>query len=830
MSHVPAQLVALHQVHYVTTYESAKSARNCPFMNLHRSPEQPAEKLSTGQLAVEKFAVGQSVPRIEDPMLLRGHGRYTDDVSLPGQAYAVMVRSRHGHGVIRAIDAEAARKMPGVLAVYTAVDLEGYGPLKCNMPLKSRDGSPLKKPWRGALARDKVRYVGDPVACVIAETVFAAKDAAEAVEVDVDPLAAVVGLEDAARAGAPLLYDDVPGNVPLDYHFGNTAAVDAAFAAAAHVTRLKLLNSRLVVNAMEPRAAVAAYDGSRFTVYVASQGVIGMRAQIADCLGVEPKAVHVLTGQVGGSFGMKGVLFPEYVCILHGTRTLGRPVKWTDERSGSFFSDSHGRDQEFVGELALDKDGNFLAVRFTGFADMGAFLSPMGPIPGTLNIAKNVQSMYRTPLIEVSSKCVFTNTSQIGPYRGAGRPEGNYFMERLIDAAAAEMDIDRLALRRRNQIRRQDLPYRTASEVTYDSGDFTALTKQAFELADGKGFARRKRESARRGKLRGLGIGNFLEVTAPPSKELADIAFNADGTVTLTTGTMDFGMGHATPFAQVLSEKLGIPFDKISLVQGDSDRLEMGGGSGGSKSLMHSGTAIVEAAAKIIEKGKDIASHVLEAAVSDIEFAHGRFIIAGTDRSISVMELAKTLRERNAPMPPEVPQSLDVHHISDGPGAATFPNGCHIAEVEVDPDTGVVELVKYTCVNDFGVVVNPLIVAGQLHGGVVQGIGQALMEMTVYDGDGQLLTGSFMDYAMPRAADVPNFELAEHPVPAKTNPLGAKGCGEAGCAGSLTSVMNAVLDALADRGIRHLDMPLTPFRIWQALQKANGGGAGHSAR
>jgi aerobic carbon-monoxide dehydrogenase large subunit len=826
MSHVPAQLVAVHQVHYVSIHESA---RNCPFMNLHQSPEQPAEKLSTGQLAVEKFAVGQSVPRIEDPMLLRGHGRYTDDVNLPGQAYAVMVRSRHGHGVIRAIDTEAARKMPGVLAVYTAADLEGYGPLKCNMPLKSRDGSPLKKPWRGALARDKVRYVGDPIACVIAETVFAAKDAAEAVEVDIDPLAAVVALEDAARAGAPLLYDDVPGNVPLDYHFGNTAAVDAAFASAAHVTRLKLLNSRLVVNAMEPRAALAAYDGSRFTMYVPSQGVTGMRAQIADCLGVEPKMVHVLTGQVGGSFGMKGVLFPEYVCILHGARTLGRPVKWTDERSGSFFSDSHGRDQQFVGELALDQDGNFLALRFTGFADMGAFLSPMGPIPGTLNIAKNVQSMYRTPLIEVSSKCVFTNTSQIGPYRGAGRPEGNYFMERLIDTAAAEIGMDRLTLRRRNQIRRQDLPYRTASEVTYDSGDFAALTKQAFELADGKGFARRKRESARRGKLRGLGIGNFLEVTAPPSKELADVAFNADGTVTLTTGTLDFGMGHATPFAQVLSEKLGIPFDKISLVQGDSDRLELGGGSGGSKSLMHSGTAIVEAAAKIIEKGKNIASHVLEAAVSDIEFAHGRFIIAGTDRSISVMELARTLRERNAPLPADVPQSLDMHHVSDGPGAATFPNGCHIAEVEVDPDTGVVDLVKYSCVNDFGTVVNPLIVAGQLHGGVVQGIGQALMEMTVYDGDGQLLTGSFMDYAMPRAADVPHFELAEHPVPAKTNPLGVKGCGEAGCAGSLTSVMNAVLDALADRGIRHLDMPLTPFRIWQALQQASGG-TGHSAR
>jgi carbon-monoxide dehydrogenase large subunit len=804
-------------------------------MNLHQPAHGQADQLAgddlaAERLAVEKFAVGQSVPRSEDPMLLRGEGRYTDDVRLPGQAYAVMVRSRNGHGVIRAIDAQAARKMPGVLGIFTAADLEGYGPLKCIVSFKNRDGSPMKKPWRGALAKDKVRYVGDPVACVIADTVHAAKDAAEAVTVEIDPLAAVVSAQAAARDGAPLLYDDVPGNVPLDFHFGDAAAVEAAFATAAHVTKLKLVNSRVVVNAMEPRAALAAYDGSRFTLYVGSQGVTGMRAQVSDMLGVDPKAVHVVTGQVGGSFGMKGVLFPEYVCVLHAARALGRPVKWTDERSGSFFSDSHGRDQDFIGELALAEDGTFLALRLTGFADMGAFLSPMGPIPGTLNIVKNVQGMYRTPLIEVSSKCVFTNTSQIGPYRGAGRPEGNYFMERLIDTAAAEIGVDRIALRRRNQIRPQELPYITASETTYDTGDFAALTKQAFELADGKGFARRKRESARRGKLRGFGIGNFLEVTAPPSKELADIAFNADGTVTLTTGTMDFGMGHATPFAQVLSQKLGIPFEKISLVQGDSDRLVMGGGSGGSKSLMHSGTAIVEAAAKIVEKGKVIASHVLEAAVSDIEFERGRFVIAGTDRSISVMELAQTARNGDAKLPADAPQSLDVTHISDGPGAATFPNGCHIAEVEVDPETGVAETVKYTCVNDFGTVVNPLIVAGQLHGGVVQGIGQALMEMTVYDGEGQLLTGSFMDYAMPRAADVPLLVLAEHPVPTKTNPLGVKGCGEAGCAGSLTSVMNAVLDALADRGIRHLDMPLTPFRIWQALHQANGAGAGPSTR
>jgi carbon-monoxide dehydrogenase large subunit len=613
----------------------------------------------------------------------------------------------------------------------------------------------------------------------------------------------------------------VPGNVSLDYHYGDAAAVEAAFAQAAHVTRLNLVNSRVVVNAMEPRAALASYDGHRFTLHVGSQGVFGMRANIAEVLGVDAKDVHLLTGQVGGSFGMKAAVFPEYICVLHAARTLRRPVKWTDDRSGSFVSDSHGRNHDAAGELALAADGTFLAARITCFANMGAFLSPMGPFPGTLNIVKNVQGMYRTPLIEVSSKCVFTNTSQIGPYRGAGRPEGNYFIERLIDAAAAEMNIDRLAIRRINQIRTRDLPCKTASDMTYDSGDFAALTKQAFELADGKGFARRKRESRRRGKLRGLGIGNFLEVTAPPSKELADIAFNADGTVTLATGTLDFGMGHATPFAQVLSEKLGIPFEKIALMQGDSDRLVMGGGSGGSKSIMHSGTAIVEAAAKVIEKGKQAASHVLEAAVSDIEFDQGRFVIAGTDRTISIMELAQKLRESPA-LPAEAPQSLDVTHVSNGPGAATFPNGCHVAEIEIDPETGVVDVVKYSCVNDFGTVVNPMIVEGQLHGGVVQGIGQALMEMTAYDSDGQLLTGSFMDYAMPRATDAPPFVSADHPVPTPTNPLGVKGCGEAGCAGALTSVMNAVIDALADHGIRHLDMPLTPFRIWQALRDAPG--------
>src|SRR5690242_18751648 len=739
-------------------------------MNLHGISNRAAD-VGEDRLATEKFAVGQSVPRLEDPMLVRGQGRYTDDVSLSGQAYAVMVRSRNAHGIIRGIDAKPALRMPGVLAVYTGIDLKEYGPLKCLVGLNNRDGSPLKKPRRPALPTDHVRYVGDPVACVIAETVAQAKDAAEAVMVDIEPLPAVVSAQEAARVGAPQLYDDVPGNVVLDYHYGDAEAVKAEFARAAHVTRLDLLNSRLVVNCIEPRGALASYDGERFTLYVPSQGVFGMRSHLAEALGIDAKAMHVVTGQVGGSFGMKAMVFPEYICLLHAARALGRPVKWTDERSGSFVSDGHGRANEIIGELALDADGNFLAVRITNFANMGAFLSQFGPLFGTLNCVKNLQGMYRTPLMEVSTKCVLTNTTQVTAYRGAGRPEGNFYMERLVDAAAREMGIDRVALRRRNQIKPQELPRQVASSSNYDSGDFIALTKHALELADSKGFAQRKRESRKRGKLRGLGVTNYLEVTAPPVKELAAIAFNADGTVTLTTGTLDFGMGHATPFAQVLSDQLGIPVDKIKLVQGDSDRMPVGGGSGGSKSLMHSGTAIVQGAAKVVENGKQLAAHVLETAPADIAFERGRFVIVGTDRAISIMDLAQKLHGGSKP-PADVPQSLDVVHISDGPGASTYPNGCHVAEVEVDPQTGFVELVNYSCVNDFGTLVNPMIVEGQLHGGVVQGIGQAYMEQAVYDEEGQLLTGSFMDYAMPRAVDVPAITVADHGVPTKPNPLG----------------------------------------------------------
>jgi len=778
------------------------------------------QRTQDATLALTQFGIGQPVPRTEDPTLVRGHGRYTDDINLASQAYAVMVRSRDAHGVIKGIDVEAARGMPGVLGVYTAADLKAYGALKCALPLKSRDGSPLKVSPRHALAEDKVRFVGDPVACVVAETLAQAKDAAEAVSLDIEPLPAVTLASDATKDGAPKLYDEIPGNLALDYHYGDSEKTAAAFASAAHVVKLPIRNTRCVVAAMEPRAAIGEFDKGkeRWTLHSCSQGVFGMKMSLTDILGTTPDKVHVLTGNVGGSFGMKAAVYPEYVCILHAARQLGRPVKWTDERSGSFVSDHHGRDHEMTGELALDKDGHFLALRFTGYGNMGAFLNPVSPLMSTLNAVKNTASVYRTPLIEVSTKCAYTNTTLVSAYRGAGRPEGNYYVERLIDIAANEMGIDRLELRRRNFIKPKEMPYEAASGMKYDSGDFPAVFKHAVELSDYKDFNKRKRESKKTGKLRGIGVGCYLEVTAPPNKEMGGIRFEPNGDVTIITGTLDYGQGHAAPYAQVLSEKLGVPFEKIRLLQGDSDELIAGGGTGGSRSITASGTAIVEASNLVIERGKQIAAHVLEASAGDIEFKNGRFIIAGTDRAIGIMELAAKLRS-GLKLPEGAPNSLDVKHASE-PIPSAFPNGCHVAEVEIDPTTGVTQVVKYAAVNDFGTVINPLLVEGQTHGGVIQGIGQALMENTVYDSDGQLITGSFMDYAMPRAHDAPNFVVESHPVPATSNPLGTKGCGEAGCAGALTSVMNAIADALAEYGIKHIDMPASPARVWAAIHEA----------
>lgn len=772
-------------------------------------------------MTLQKYGVGQPVRRKEDDTLVRGKGRYTDDFNLPKQVHAWMVRSSHAHGIIKGIDTTAAKAMPGVLGIWTGTDLAAanYGPFTCGLPLKSRDGSPVLQTNRPALSTDKVRFVGDPVAFVVAETAAQARDAAEAVEIDIEALPAVTNAEEATRPGAPLLYDHIPNNVALDYHYGDTAKIEAAFASAAHVTKLDIVNTRVAVVSMEPRVALASFDKTteRYTIQVPTQGVSGNKAMLAKLLNVAADKVRILTANVGGSFGMKNIGYPEYICILHATKALGRPVKWLDERSSSFLSDSQGRDQLIHAELALDAEGKFLAVRLSGYGNLGAYIAGVSPGPLSLNTGKNLASVYKTPLLSVDIKTVLTNVTLMGAYRGAGRPEANYFMERLIDTAADEMGIDRLSLRKRNFIKPNQMPFPAASGVTYDSGDFDAVFQKALEISDHANYAKRKRDSRKQGKLRGIAVGSYLEVTAPPSGELGKITFDADGAVTLTTGTLDYGQGHATPFAQVLSAQLGVPFDKIKLEQNDSDLVRFGNGTGGSRSITASGQAIVEASALVIAKGKQAASHLLEAAEGDIEFADGRFTIAGTDRSIDIMELAQRMRDDK--LPDGTPASLDVDHNSTATESA-FPNGCHVAEVEIDPDTGVIQVVGYTGVNDFGTIINPMIVAGQLHGGVAQGIGQALMECVSYDESGQPITGSFMDYALPRASDIPSMKVGDHPVPATTNPLGTKGCGEAGCAGSLSSVVNAVIDALSEYGIKHLDMPLTSEKIWRAIRDA----------
>lgn len=774
-------------------------------------------------IALQKYGVGQPVRRKEDDTLVRGKGRYTDDFNLPNQAHAVVVRSTHAHGIIRGIGTDAARAMPGVLGVWTGTDLNaaGYGPFTCGLPLKSRDGSPLLQTNRQPLATDKVRFVGDPVAFVVADTLAQARDAAEAVELDIEPLPAVTDPEEATRPGAPQLYDHIPNNVALDYHYGDVEKVNAAFASAAHVTKVDIENTRVAVVSMEPRVGLASYDKAteRYTIQMPTQGVAGNRANLAKNLKVPNEKVRILTANVGGSFGMKNVNYPEYMCILYAAKALGRPVKWLDERSTSFLSDSHGRAQKIHAELALDAEGHFLAAKLSGYGNLGAYITGVAPSPLSLNTNKNFSSVYRTPLMAVDIKTVLTNTTLMGAYRGAGRPEANYYMERLIDRAADEMGINRLTMRKRNFIKPNQMPFPASSGVTYDSGDFQAVFNKALDISDHENFAKRKKESKKAGKLRGIAVGSYLEVTAPPSPELGKIVFDPDGSVQLITGTLDYGQGHATPFAQVLCARLGVPFESVKLVQGDSDIVHTGSGTGGSRSITATGQAIVESSRLVIEKGKRAAAHMLEASEADIEFADGAFTIAGTDRSIDIMELAKKLHDGK--VPDGVPDTLDVDHTSE-PVPSAFPNGCHVAEVEVDPETGVVQIVRYSAVNDFGTVINPMLVAGQLHGGVVQGIGQALMEHVRYDESGQPITGSLMDYALPRAEDVPNMTIGDHPVPAKSNPLGTKGCGEAGCAGSLSTVVNAVIDALSDYGIKHIDMPLTPERVWRAIQDAKG--------
>jgi aerobic carbon-monoxide dehydrogenase large subunit len=777
-------------------------------------------------ITVEKFAIGQSVRRLEDPRLVQGLGRYSDDVSLPREARAVLVRSPHAHARIRRIDAAAALAAPGVLAVLTAADLvaDGIGNLPTDRGRKRRDGTPAFPTPRPALARDRVRHVGDPVALVVAETHVQALDAAETVAVDYEPLPAVTRADAALQPGAPLVWDEVPDNVAFVAEAGQPDAVARAFAAAARVAKVDFVVSRVAAAPLEPRAAVGEYDrrSGRYTLHTGIQAPHGTRTLVADILRVPQAQVRVVTGDVGGSFGMRSGIYPEMVLVLWAARRLGRPVKWTSDRREGFVTDEHGRDNLSTAELALDADGAFLALRVAINLNVGAYLTQRSAGPGTNNIG-GVAGVYVTPAIHHRTTGVFTNTTPTGPYRGAGRPEATYAIERVIDVAARELGMDPIALRRKNLIPPSSMPFKTGLVFTYDSGDFGRGMDLALSLADAAGFEKRRAEARARGRLRGLGLANAIEVAGGPytsvNPDTAEIRVNPDGSVSVFTGSTSMGQGNETAFAQIVSERLGVPPARIQVLWGDSDALGAGRGNGGSGALTVGGSAVVRASEKIVERGRRIAARMLEAAPEDVQLRDGRFMVAGTDRGVTFAEVART-----AYQPRQLPAGMEPGFSETAaftPPAVTFPNGCQVCEVEIDPETGLVRIVRHVVVDDVGRMVNPMLVKGQIHGGVVQGLGQALFEELVYDAEsGQLMAGSFMDYAMPRADDLPLFEVDSHEVPTQMNPLGAKGVGEAGTVGALPALVNAVNDALAPLGVRHLDMPMTPQRVWQAIREA----------
>ncbi len=772
-----------------------------------------------------QFGIGQAVRRKEDARFTTGTGQYTDDVKRPRQAYAYFLRSPHSHARIAAIDTADAKAASGVLAVYTHADVAaaGMGPIICIAPLKNRDGSEFPNPGRPHLASERVRHVGDPVAMVVAETLDQARDAAELIAVDYDPLPAVVDPLAAVKPDAPQLFDKAPGNVILDWSLGDEEATKKAFAAAKRIVKIDLAINRVVVASMEPRVVLAEYDAAsgRYTVTLGTQGVFGMRRAIAKHLKVAEDKVRIVTPDVGGSFGMKTFDFPENALVPWAAKNLGRPVKWTSDRQEAFLSDTMGREAAVHAELALDADARFLGVRMESHANIGAYPSYFSIFVPTMAGLRLLTGAYRIPAAFAHVKAVVTNTAWVDAYRGAGRPETSYIIERLVDAAAHETGLAREEIRRRNFIPSSAMPYQTPMIVAYDSGDFAGTMDIALKRADWAGFEKRRAEAKKRGKLRGIGMSYYMEVTAAAPQEAADIKFTPDGRVRMAIGCGPSGQGHETAFAQILEDRLGVPFDKIDFVYGDSDALKQGGGTGGAKTLMLAGTAVLDGADKIIVKGRKLAAHVLEAAEADIEFKDGVFAIAGTDRTIDVMALAARARGL-ANLPEGVPSSLDEVGLSTAT-KNTFPNGCHICEIEIDEETGGTEICRYSIVDDFGRVVNPLIVRGQIHGGVAQAIGQALMENAAFDPEsGQLLTGSFMDYAMPRAGDFPDFEIEFNNVPCATNVLGIKGAGEAGSVGALNATMSAVADALSPLGIHHIDMPATPFRLWQAITAAKG--------
>jgi carbon-monoxide dehydrogenase large subunit len=769
-----------------------------------------------------KFGVGQPVRRVEDQRFITGAGRYTDDIDLDGQAYIAVVRSPEAHARITSIDVESAKAAPGVLAVVTGPEYAATGgnALPCGIPMENRDGSKGKNRLRPVLCTDRVRHVGDNVAFVVAETPGQAKDAAELVMVEYQSLNVVADTETASEPGQPLVHDDVPDNLSFDWEYGDRGAVDAAFARAAHVTRLRVINNRLVANAIEPRAAIAEFDADAgtITLHTCTQGGWLLTDILAGTLKIDSSKVRILTPDVGGGFGMKAFFYPEYAMAAWASRLLGRPVKWTGERSETFLSDVMGRDHVTQAELALDADHRILGMRVETTANMGAYSSLFGPFIPTAAALKVLPGVYDVKHLVYRVKGVLTNTTPVDAYRGAGRPESIYLMERLMDAAAREVGDDRAEFRRKNFIPSSAMPFKTAAGEIYDSGDFARVMDTALDGAEWRGFAQRQSEASARGLRRGIGMSYYIESTMGDPQEAAKITFEEDETVSVAVGTQSNGQGHETAYMQLVNDRLGVPFDQIRIVQGDTAKLKWGGGTGGSRSLTAEGMAIRDASDLVIERGKHYAAQEFETAAADIEFAReaGEFRVIGTDRRIGILELAAKARTMT---PPEGgAPGLDAEAMAQI-DAWTFPNGCHVAEVEIDPDTGATRIVNYVAVDDFGVVLNPLLVAGQVHGGVVQGLGQALMEHAIYDDSGQLLTGSFMDYAMPHAAEMPSFRVSTIEVPCKNNPLGVKGCGEAGSVASPAAVINAIIDALADFGVRHVDMPATPHRVWQVIQE-----------
>ena len=769
---------------------------------------------------MERFALGQSVAREEDPRLLKGLGRFLDDVALPRMCHAAMVRSPHAHAEIRAVDTAAAAAAPGVLAVLTGADYaaDGLGSIPCEVPRRSRNGGPMHHPPHPPLVRGRARAVGDAAALVVAETAAQARDAAELVEIDYRPLPAVADTAEAAGANATRVWDDCPGNESWHAEVGDAPAVEAAFARADRVVRRRFTISRVAANALEPRGCIGDYDRreGRYTLYTGLQNPHQLRQQLAETFfGLPETRFRVVAGDVGGSFGMRGATYPELVLVVWASRRVGRPVKWVCERGEGFVSDDHARDNVTDAALALAADGGMLALKVETVANMGAYIGIRGTMPPVNNLG-TLAGTYTTGAIHAAVSGVFSNTCPTGPYRGAGRPEAAYVIERMVDLAAAELGVDRVALRRRNTIPPDAMPYRTGLTFTYDSGAFEANIDRALALIDHAGLGARKRESAASGRLRGFGISNTIEQAGAPNVETAEIRFDATGTATLLMGTISHGQGHETMYKQILGDRLGLAPEAVRVVEGDTDRVTWGRGTFGSRSAVSGGTAVVLAAAKVADKGRALAAHLLEAAEADVEFADGAFTVAGTDRSVDVREVA-----RASYVPSRLPDGMEpgldetAHYVPEAP---TFPNGCHVCEVEIDPETGAVAMDRYAVVDDVGTVVNPLLLKGQIHGGVAQGLGQALMERIVYDpASGQNLTGSFMDYAMPRADDLCAIEVESNPAPTAANPLGVKGAGEAGTVGALPAVAGAVADALAARGIDHVEMPASPERVWRAL-------------